>query len=86
MIAQDILSHQNCAVWYRTDPSLPPDEELFADLEQMQLFVIPITARLLCEGDPAEEAYYSLQFELLETRFPHALEKTTTHQLFADEE
>lgn len=45
-ISNDILLKQNCAVWY-TDETVTRDENLFADLKQMQLFVMPVTTSLL---------------------------------------
>ncbi len=46
-ISDEILKRQNCAVWYR-DESDPYDEaEHLSDLARMQLFVMPVTTKLL---------------------------------------
>lgn len=44
-IADRILKEQNCAIWYR-EPTCR-DAVPFSDLEQMQLFVMPVTTKLL---------------------------------------
>jgi len=46
-ICADILKTQNCAIWYKQDPADPTEDALLEDLKQMQLVVIPITAKLL---------------------------------------
>ena len=45
-ISNEILKKQNCAIWY-TDEKIPRDEEFLSDLKQMQLFIMPVTAKLL---------------------------------------
>ena len=63
-IAEEILSRQNCAVWYDTEPEAPYDEELFfTDLGQMNLFVMPVTTRLLTTPNRARDV-----------EFPYAME------------
>ena len=53
-ISQQILELQNCAIWYDAEPETPYNwEELSADLSQMQLFVIPVTERLLNQPNRA---------------------------------
>ncbi len=52
-ISEELLAKQNCAVYYLEDPNAVRDEELFADLGQMQLFVMPVTTRLLCSENSA---------------------------------
>lgn len=48
LISEEILSRHNCAVWYDDCSEEAADEEaLLNDLAQMQLFVMPITHRLL---------------------------------------
>ncbi len=46
-IVSELLQKQNCAVWYLEDPKAPRDEELLDDLKTMQLFVMPVTRKLL---------------------------------------
>lgn len=48
-IAKDILALQDCVI-YRADGSGEADADFWCDLEQMRLFVIPVTARFL-DGD-----------------------------------
>ncbi len=51
-IANDILNKQNCSLWY-CDADTAKDGDFFADLEQMQLFVMPITTKLLSSDNDA---------------------------------
>lgn len=52
-ITDAILQCSNCAVWY-DNPSNPVSaEDLRADLGQMQLFVMPVTGKLLTEPNNA---------------------------------
>ena len=47
-MAEAILQKQNCAVYYDGEPTAPYDEEsLFLDLGRMNLFLMPVTYRLL---------------------------------------
>ena len=58
-ISSELLSHQNCAVWYDTEPEAPFDEELFfTDLKQMNLFVIPVTTRFLTTPSRARDVEF----------------------------
>lgn len=53
-ISQQILALQNCAIWYDAEPETPCNwEELSSDLSQMQLFVMPVTERLLNQPNRA---------------------------------
>ena len=45
-ISGEILARQNCAVWY-DDGNAPRDEAFLDNLREMQLFVMPVTSRLL---------------------------------------
>lgn len=49
-VADWVLSHQNCAIWYGEG-----DED---ELSQMQLFVIPVTKKLLTTSNPALDWYF----------------------------
>ena len=51
-ISEQLLALQDCAVWYRSDFS-HFDEDLAQDLAQMQLFVIPVTAKFLTTENDA---------------------------------
>ena len=52
-VAEELLARQNCAIFYPQGGEAVYDEELLRDLTQMQLFVMPVTARLLTADDPA---------------------------------
>ncbi len=55
-ITADLLRYENCAIYYDPAPAGSADEaELFDCLSQMQLVVIPVTARFLREKNPARE-------------------------------
>lgn len=43
----------NCAIFYLRDPYVDRDEEFLNQLEDMNLFVMPVTAKLLTEPNPA---------------------------------
>lgn len=64
-ITDDILRNQNCAVYYDAEPEVDcAREELLRELEQMQLFVIPVTSRFLLQRSRA-----------LDVEFPFAMER-----------
>ncbi len=52
-IAAEILALQNCALFYAEGGGVTVDEELLSDLGQMQLFVMPVTTRLLTTDNAA---------------------------------
>ena len=53
-ISEEILSKQNCAIYYDAEPEKDWDAESFyADLSQMNLFVMPVTTRLLTTDNRA---------------------------------
>lgn len=62
-ISKEILEKQNCVIWYRDSLSDMSDEETFPLLQQMQLFVIPITLQFLTTSSRA-----------LEVELPYALQ------------
>jgi len=43
-ISNELLLHQNCSIWYSDNDT---DDDFFDNLRQMQLFVIPVTKKLL---------------------------------------
>ncbi len=51
-ISDEILSLQNCTVWYK-DGNDYLKEELLGELKGMQLFVMPVTTNLLCTENDA---------------------------------
>lgn len=51
-VSDEILNIQNCAIWFDTS-DVPLDEERRLDLEQMQLFVMPVTTKLLTNPNRA---------------------------------
>ena len=56
-VSKDLLAAADCAVWYDPDPAAPLSEEEQAEREaalaDMQLFVMPVTTRLLTAPSPA---------------------------------
>lgn len=56
-VAKSILDRQSCAVFYPEDPEGVRDEEFWSDLKQIQLFVMPVTTRLLTTDNPAMEEF-----------------------------
>ena len=54
--ARDILAVVNCVVFYYEATEILTQEVLLADLEQMQLVVIPVTRKLLTQSNTAMEA------------------------------
>lgn len=63
-VAQELLRLQNCAVWYNSEPFSPGNwEERQDDLSQMQLFVLPVTFRLLTDPCPAMEKEFPFAVE-----------------------
>ena len=63
-ISQQILALQNCAIWYDAEPEAPCNwEELSSDLSQMQLFVMPVTERLLTQPNRAMDKEFPFAIE-----------------------
>ncbi len=62
-ISDEILTKQNCVVWYKEQGAEYDKDELFADLSQMQLFVMPVTTELLCTPNFAIDAEFSYAIE-----------------------
>lgn len=54
-IAKDIFRTQNCSIWYCDDHDERCADEHLAELSQMQLFVLPVTTRLLTTRNIAIE-------------------------------
>lgn len=52
-VSDEILAKQNCAIWYDPSKSSVFDEERQMDLSQMQLFVMPVTTKLLTTSNRA---------------------------------
>ena len=58
-ISDEILTVQNCAVWYAKDLDAARDAEFLNDLAQMQLFVMPVTSDLLYMPNHAIDTEFS---------------------------
>ncbi|MBQ7858186.1 MAG: tetratricopeptide repeat protein, partial [Oscillospiraceae bacterium] len=56
-VAKLLLEKQSCAVFYLEDPAGERDADFWADLKQVQLFVMPVTTRLLTTENPAMEEF-----------------------------
>ncbi|MCD7954214.1 MAG: TIR domain-containing protein [Lachnospiraceae bacterium] len=64
-LSDEILKKQNCVIWYDAEPYEDyVQNELLADLEEMQLFVVPITTRFLYRENRARD----LEFQFAQTR------------------
>ncbi len=63
-ITDELLGKTDCAIFYPEDPDVVRDEDYFFEFSQMQLFVMPVTTRLLTTKNPA-----------LDTDFAYAMEK-----------
>ena len=61
-ISNEILAMQNCSIWY-IDEAVDRGEDFLEDLKQMQLFIMPVTTKLLCTGNSA-----------IDVEFPFAVE------------
>ena len=61
-VSDEILAKQNCAMWY-CDEKVVRNEDFFADLKQMQLFVMPVTTNLLCTENEALDFEFKFAIE-----------------------
>ncbi len=61
-VSNELLSMQNCVIWYK-DSNDHANEELLDDLKGMQLFVMPVTANLLCTENDALDIEFKLAIE-----------------------
>ena len=61
-ISNELLKLQNCAMWY-DDDGQHRDEEYLSNLKQMQLFVMPVTRKLLCSENAALEREFRFAME-----------------------
>ena len=62
VISKEIFRFQNCAIWYRTADTIV-DDLFFADLEQMHLFVMPVTTNLLRTANEALDIDFKFAME-----------------------
>ncbi len=61
-LSNEILELQNCAVWYK-ESAVKTDEEMLSYLKEMQLFVMPITTKLLCSENDAIDKEFKFAIE-----------------------
>lgn len=76
-LSRELLDiESNMALWYY-DPreGIPDREDLFTDLSQMQLFVIPVTYAFLHEKNPARETEFRFAAENKIPVLPLAMEE-----------
>ena len=64
-ISDEILARQNCAVWSAKETDAPRDADFLHDLTQMQLFVMPVTAELLCTPNQAIDVEFPLPSDII---------------------
>ena len=62
-ISEEVLRLQNCALYYPQNGAAVYDEGLLADLTQMQLFVMPVTEKLLTTENTALSVAFPLAVE-----------------------
>lgn len=64
-VSDEILRYQNCAIYYmEAGEQFYKEQELLSDLSQMQLFVMPVTTKLLTDEN-----------RVLELEFPFAMKE-----------
>ena len=61
--SDEILERQNCALWYASDANVPRDEDFLSELSQMQLFVMPVTAKLMYTKNYALDVEFRFAIE-----------------------
>ncbi len=61
-ISDEILSSQNCAIWYKAE-DVEISDDFFDYLKQMQLFVIPVTRKFLETPDDSLTAEFEFAIE-----------------------
>ena len=84
-ITQEILALYNCAIWYDPQPGTKCDwEERKLDLQEMQLFVIPVTGRLLSRSSDTMNREVPFALENHIPVLP-LLEESGLEQLFNEE-
>lgn len=62
-VSDEILKKQNCAIWYYDDFQSEADEQFYEDLKQMQLFVMPVTWKLLYQENRAIDIEFKFAVE-----------------------
>lgn len=63
-VTEQILKKQNCAVYFDKEPAAPYQKEvLLSDLSSMNLFVMPVTTRLLLEENRALDVEFRYAVE-----------------------
>lgn len=62
-VSDEILKKQNCAIFYYEDLISYDKEQLFLDLAQMQLFVVPVTSNLLMKKSRAIDIEFKFAME-----------------------
>ena len=81
-ISDEILSYANCAIWFSDDIKVF-DEEFMYDLSQMQLFIMPVTRRLLTENNDALDIEFKFAKENNIPVLP-LMQETQLEELFND--
>lgn len=63
-ICRQLFQSQDCAVYYDEEPEQPGDWQQYRhELEQMQLFVVPVTSRFLYQPNRARELEFPFAME-----------------------
>jgi hypothetical protein len=62
-ISNEILEKQNCVIWHADEALNRDDEDFRANLKQMQLFVMPVTTKLLTTKNKALDFEFKFAIE-----------------------
>ncbi len=63
-ITAQIFATHDCAIWYDCEPHIPyAQDKLTTELAQMQLVVLPVTTRFLCEANYALDVIFPFAIE-----------------------
>lgn len=61
-VSEEILKRHNCAVWYKDEKEGECDTDaFFSDLEEMRLFVLPVTKKALASPSVREEFEFAIR-------------------------
>lgn len=62
VVSNEILEKQKCTIWYAENED-ERNDEYFSNLKEMQLFVMPVTTKLLCTENVAIDVEFKFAIE-----------------------
>lgn len=62
VVSNEILEKQKCTIWYAENED-ERNNEYFSNLKEMQLFVVPVTTKLLCTENVAIDMEFNFAIE-----------------------